>query len=63
MHCTILIGFECITGIIKDWITMLGPEKVGALCTNDAGNLKAVRSLVVSTEGFTHIAEYRYFLH
>jgi len=46
-----------LPGIIKEWITTLGPEKVGSLCTGDASSLRAARPLVASSEGFTHILQ------
>ena len=39
---------------------MLGPEKVGSLCTDDTSTLKTARRLVLAAQGFTHIVEHRY---
>lgn len=47
------------SGLVRDWIAMLGPEKVGSLCTDDTSTLKTARRLVVAAEGFTHIVDHR----
>lgn len=46
-------------GIVKEWLNLLGPEKVGSLSTDDTGTLTEARHLVVSTPGFTHIVDFR----
>ncbi|DBA93026.1 TPA: hypothetical protein ACH3X2_14243 [Trebouxia sp. C0005] len=54
---------EDVAGIIKEWLNMLGPEKVGSLSTDDFGTLTEARCLVVSTPGFTHIVDFRCPVH
>ncbi|KAL0024706.1 hypothetical protein WJX77_010071 [Trebouxia sp. C0004] len=54
---------EDVAGIVKEWLKMLGPEKVGSLSTDEIGTLTEARHLVVSTPGFTHIVDFRCPVH
>jgi len=45
--------------IVKEWLDLLGPEKVGSLSTDEIGLLAEARHLVVSPPGFTHIVDFR----
>ena len=43
-----------------EWITEIGPERVGGLITDNAANIKLGRELTVLTYGFTNILERRW---
>ena len=45
------------------FIDEIGREKVGALCTDNASNMRLARSIVMGREGYKHIVEYRYVSH
>ena len=47
------------SAVLMKWVTMLGPAKVGSVCTDDIAGLAAARSLLPSMPGCTHIVQYR----
>lgn len=50
--------------VCKKWINQTGKDKVGAICTDDAANMRKARYLLTHDteefQGFPHILEYRY---
>lgn len=48
------------TGVFVEWIKEVGPERVIALVTDNAANMKAARELVRETPGFVHIIPVRW---
>jgi hypothetical protein len=41
--------------VFIEWLTVIGPERVAALVTDQAANMKAARDIVTNTAGFVHI--------
>ena len=51
--------YRVASGVFMKWVMMLGPAKVGSICTDDVAGLAAGRSLLPSMPGCNHIVQYR----
>lgn len=48
---------------LMEWIKDIGPRRVGAICTDNAANMKKARQIVVDTPEFHHIQQYPCMMH
>jgi hypothetical protein len=52
--------FFVSSGVFIEWLKQVGPERVVALVSDQAANMKAAREIVTTTQGFVHILSIRY---
>jgi hypothetical protein len=45
--------------LMETWIRRIGPERVGALCTDNAAAMRLAREQTVQRADLTHIVELR----